>query len=161
MQLLSNSFTGTIPSCIGNLTNLATLDISYNKFTGTIPNQIGLLTKLQYLILEYNSLNYTIPNDISTLSKLYSIYLNNNQLSGIYSCYIIVWVFLINRLLFLVYLYIGTIPTYLGNSSLLSFLMLDNNKLIGTIPRDVAMFPHINVMHFQNNKLSMYIITYI
>ena len=106
MQLLSNSFTGTIPSCFGNLTNLATLDISYNKFTGTIPNQIGLLTKLQYLILEYNSLNYTIPNDISTLSKLYSIYLNNNQLSGIYSCYIIIWIFLINRfIIFGIFIY--------------------------------------------------------
>ncbi|KAL0676667.1 hypothetical protein Bca4012_004648 [Brassica carinata] len=36
--LSSNGFTGNIPSSLGNLTHLESLDLSHNKLSGQIPH---------------------------------------------------------------------------------------------------------------------------
>ena len=49
---------------------------------GTIPSEIGDLTNLIFLDLDFNSLTGSIPTELYTLSDLTQLDLNNNQLTG-------------------------------------------------------------------------------
>eukprot|EP00957_Ditylum_brightwellii_P008697 660254-Ditylum_brightwellii.AAC.1 len=52
---------GSIPSEMGNLSNLTSLILSFNKITGTVPPEIANLTKLELLHLHNNRLQGTVP----------------------------------------------------------------------------------------------------
>ena len=71
------------------------LNLSYNELTGSIPSEIGNLTNLTYLNLEDNQLTGSIPPEIGNLTKLDEgfdwlfsnekggLFLSNNQLTGV------------------------------------------------------------------------------
>lgn len=48
-ELYSNNISGPIPSELGNLTNLVSLDLYLNSFSGPIPESLGRLSKLRFL----------------------------------------------------------------------------------------------------------------
>ena len=56
LYLLDIQLTGSIPSEIGNLTNLTYLNLGGNQLTGEIPSEIGNLTNITYLNLGSNQL---------------------------------------------------------------------------------------------------------
>lgn len=81
LNLSNNNLSGTIPSTIGNLTNLTQLQLFNNQLSGSIPTQMGNLTNLTSLGLENNSLSGTLPTSISNLTILSSLTLSGNQLT--------------------------------------------------------------------------------
>ncbi|MBL7993886.1 immunoglobulin domain-containing protein [bacterium] len=81
VNLSGNNLTGTIPSSIGNLTNLTQLQLFSNQLSGGIPANIGNLINLTSLGLENNVLSGTVPSSISSLSILNSLTLSGNQLT--------------------------------------------------------------------------------
>lgn len=82
LELYNNQLTGSIPTSIENLTKLEIFDLNNNLLTGTIPAGIGNLTKLEILDLSTNQLEGTIPESLSLLSDLRYLDFNHNQLSG-------------------------------------------------------------------------------
>lgn len=48
-ELYSNNISGAIPTDLGNLTSLVSLDLYLNSFTGPIPDSLGRLSKLRFL----------------------------------------------------------------------------------------------------------------
>ena len=72
----------TIPSEIGELTQLAHLSLTSDALTGTIPSEIGLLTQLTWLDFSDNSLTGTLPNEIGLLTQLMWLTVDSNNLSG-------------------------------------------------------------------------------
>ncbi|CAI7898250.1 unnamed protein product, partial [Closterium sp. NIES-54] len=81
-SLAVNLFSGTIPTTIGNLAKLETLDLSSNQLSGAIPTAIGNLSNMNYLSLSYNRLSGTIPAAIGKLAILTHLDLRCNYLTG-------------------------------------------------------------------------------
>nr|XP_023886132.1 receptor-like protein kinase [Quercus suber] len=61
LDFSNNSFKGSIPSSLVNLTNLESLDLSLNKFSGEIPLQLAELNFLTFLNVSHNRLTGCIP----------------------------------------------------------------------------------------------------
>lgn len=126
----SNQLTDSIPVSIGNLVNLKTLNLSFNAILGgNIPSTIGNLTNLQILILYANALKDSIPSSIGNLVNLTDLYLNGNALTG-------------------------SIPTSIGNLTVLRNFYLQDNKLTGSIPATIGNFVHLTSLNLSYNKLT-------
>jgi Leucine-rich repeat (LRR) protein len=67
---MGNNLSGRIPSELGNLTSLITLDLSDNKLTGSIPSEIGNMTSLLNLWLQGNRLEGDVPSSFVNLVNL-------------------------------------------------------------------------------------------
>ena len=67
LSMQQNLLVGTIPTGIGLLTNVDTLNLFFNQLTGPIPTILGNLTKLENLFLHFNELNGTMPDSICAL----------------------------------------------------------------------------------------------
>lgn len=153
IDLQKNNLTGTIPTALGNLSSLVTLELDTNKITGPIPAQLGNLTNLQFLYLAGNNFTGTIPVELANLTKLTLLYLADNKLSGTIPVQLA-------NLLNLVYLDLsenqleGTIPVQLGNLSNLEFLDLGTNSLTGGIPSEFGQLTNMIWMDFRSNQLS-------
>ena len=78
----STALTGPIPSEIGLITSLVSLDISNNQLTGNIPSEIGLLDDIRTIALQNNRLDGAIPIQFSFLANLEELFLQKNLLTG-------------------------------------------------------------------------------
>ena len=68
LSLRYNALRGTMPSELGNLTNLTYLILSYNSLSGSIPTSLGNLTNLTSLSLAHNKLTGPLPQWLSDMS---------------------------------------------------------------------------------------------
>ena len=126
--LTNNSLLGTIPSEIGNLSNIQVLDLAQNGLTGTIPKELGNLKELTNLSLSLNSLTGAIPIELAGLNKLTLLNLYNNLL-------------------------IGNIPPDLVKLEKLRQLSVSSNLLTGTVPQILQDIATINNLILSSNYL--------
>ena len=129
LSLAYNQLSGTLPTQLGNLTNLTELVFFSNNLTGTIPTQLGQLTRLEDLDLSSNQLSGSIPTQLGQLTALTGLYLGDNQLSG-------------------------SIPTHLGQLTALEYLYLGNNQLSGAIPSELGNLVNLIELDLDTNQLT-------
>ncbi|XP_020977788.1 protein NSP-INTERACTING KINASE 1 isoform X3 [Arachis ipaensis] len=82
LLLQNNNITGPIPSELGKLPKLQTLDLSNNFFSGEIPPSLGHLRSLQYMRLNNNSLHGELPESLANMTQLAFLDLSYNNISG-------------------------------------------------------------------------------
>ena len=153
IELENNGLTGSIPSELGQLSQLLALELDFNQLTGSIPSELAQLSQLQDLDIDNNQLTGSIPHELGQLSQLKWLYLDNNQLTGkipselgqlsqlqelkLYS----------NQLT-------GAIPSELAQLSQLQDLDIDNNQLIGNIPGELGQLSQLQWLYLDNNLLT-------
>ena len=62
-----NKLTGTLPTELGQLSNLRLVSLAINTFRGTLPSEWGSLTKLEYLNVQVNDLTGSVPLEVCQL----------------------------------------------------------------------------------------------
>ena len=129
LELGGNDLAGTIPSELGDLSNLTHLNLAFNELSGEIPAELGNLSNLTGLWLYGNQLSGEIPPELGSLSNLTELTLAQNQLSG-------------------------EIPSDLGGLSNLTRLDLDFNELSGEIPTELGGLSNLTGLGLGHNQLS-------
>ncbi|CAB83146.1 leucine-rich repeat protein LRP-like [Arabidopsis thaliana] len=76
-ELYKNEIQGTIPSELGNLKSLISLDLYNNNLTGKIPSSLGKLKRLNE-----NRLTGPIPRELTVISSLKVVDVSGNDLCG-------------------------------------------------------------------------------
>ncbi|XP_039173376.1 putative receptor-like protein kinase At3g47110 [Eucalyptus grandis] len=153
----NNHIFGTLPSGIGNLISLESLEMRGNKISGNIPSEIGKLNKLKHLDLSDNEFSGQIPESFANLRMLIKLYLNNNNFRGLIpsslkDCQNLLLLNLSSNNLS------GYIPPeIMGLSSLSMSLDLSRNNLTGSLPEEVGKLQHLSELHLDGNRLSQQI----
>ncbi len=153
LDLSSHQISGTIPTQLGSLTALTALDLSGNQLTGAIPSQIGSLAGLTFLDLSGNQLSGAIPSQIGSLTALTSLYLSSNELTGAIPIQI-------GSLAGLTALSLsgnqlsGAIPSQIGSLAALTFLDLSGNQLSGAILSQIVSLTDLTSLNLSSNELT-------
>jgi len=126
-SLKSLAFIGVsdLPHEIGNLINLASLDLSMNQLM-SLPIEIGKLTKLTKLDLSENLL-VSLPVEMEKLGNLNWLNFTNNQIT--------------------------TLIPEIGKLSLLKFLYLGNNQL-KNLPHEIGKLSQLTQLNLSYNQLT-------
>jgi len=125
----SNFLSGTIPEWIGLASGLKILYLQYNAFTGTLPENWNL-DNVERIQIQVNQLSGTIPSGLFALPQLQELQLRNNKFSGPIQ-----------------------LPKVLTKTAI-KILMLDKNKLTGSIPSEIAELRKLKTLYWHENNLS-------
>ncbi|KAG6736956.1 hypothetical protein POTOM_060096 [Populus tomentosa] len=154
LMMAKNRFTGCIPSCLGNISSLEVLDLSYNQLSTV---KLEQLTTIMLLKLSNNNLGGQIPTSVFNSSTLEYLYLGGNNFWGQISDFPLYrrkrWTILdLSNNHFL-----GMLPRWLVNSTRLIAVDLSKNHFKGSIPRDFCKLDRLEYLDLSENNLSGYI----
>ena len=117
---------GTLPSEVGNLQELQTINIGGQILSGEIPNEFYGIKSLQVVNINFNNFEGTISTELGLLTKLKGLFASDNQLSG-------------------------SIPKSIGQLTELENLQLSRNqKLNGTLPTEIGKLSSLEELWLQN-----------
>ncbi len=114
----------SVPAELGELTNLKTLDLRDNRLTN-FPRELGKLTKLMTLDLSTNKLTIVLP-ELGKLANLKTLNLSDNRLTAF--------------------------PRELGKLTSLTTLDLRNNQ-IKSIPAELGKLTNLTTLDLRNNQI--------
>ena len=77
-----NNLSGSVPSEIGTMANLASLSLSDNALDGSIPSEVGALQNMEQMWIYGNFLTGDIPSEIGQMAKLQILQVEDNELNG-------------------------------------------------------------------------------
>ena len=127
VSLPENLLVGTLPTELGYLTYLETLNLRENPLTGTLPPAIGNATRLREIELGHTQLDGPIPATLGRLVDLRHLNFEYAQFSG-------------------------PIPPELGALTELGFLNLYQNRLSGRLPAELAGLRSLRTMYVDENR---------
>lgn len=127
LLLSGNSFWSTIPSCLGESSQIRHLELRDCDLTGPIPEELGQLPDLLILDLSNNFLTSTIPTELGELANLEYLKLGDNLLTG-------------------------SIPSHLANLRELKALDLTDNDLTGNFPVELERLEELERLSLQGNS---------
>jgi Leucine-rich repeat (LRR) protein len=152
LNLDAMNLTGQIPTEIGNLDNMRTLDLSSNWISGSIPDQIELLTKLTSIELASNKISGVIPDALGRLSALVRVSLDDNYLTGRLPTEIALLSNLESFSAFANRIN-GTLPSEIGSLLRLATFNVEDNRLFREIPSELGLCTSLQTLILSGNYL--------
>ncbi|KAF5739018.1 putative leucine-rich repeat receptor-like serine/threonine-protein kinase [Tripterygium wilfordii] len=161
IDLSDNFFTGTIPKEIGNCAGLWTLNLYNNQFTGELPLAL-INTSLSSIDVEYNHLSGQLPSSlVEKLPKLYYLHLSYNNMvshdnnTNLHPFFTALGNFSSVEELELAGMGLGgKLTQSIGKLVNLKTLLLQENKIFGSIPAYIANLSSLNVLNLTSNFLN-------
>ncbi|CAL5328170.1 unnamed protein product [Camellia sinensis] len=159
LSLSDNLFTGYIPISISNASKIQILCIERNKFMGKV-SPLEKLHDLQWLCFSDNQLGTGEVGDLSFLSSLMNatnlvyVGLRNNSFGGKLPESVSNFSRNLNLLLLDNNKIFGSIPTGIGNLVKLQQIELWENQFTGNIPADIGKLQELQILRLSNNKFS-------
>ncbi|KAH0652380.1 hypothetical protein KY289_030058 [Solanum tuberosum] len=129
LDLSRNQFSGEVPNCWMNMSNLSVLNLAYNNFSRKVPLSLGSLTNLEALYIRQNNFRGMLPS-LSQCQLLQILDLGGNKFTG-------------------------RIPAWIGTDLLkLHILSLRSNKFDGSIPSLICQLQFLQILDLSENGLS-------
>lgn len=145
LDVAGNKLQGTLFTEVGNLRKLEVLDLANNIITGPLPTELGVLANIQHLDLRNNRMTGTLPNELGFATELRAVSLGENFWNSIipteYSALTKLEIFSAS---FSNPRLHGTIPAFFGELNRLSMLFLDRNDLAGSVPEKIFQLPNLS-----------------
>mmetsp|Transcript_16618 Transcript_16618/g.23101 ORF Transcript_16618/g.23101 Transcript_16618/m.23101 type:complete len:700 (-) Transcript_16618:251-2350(-) len=140
-------------ACNDDSTQVVQIDLGASNFLGTIPTEIGLLSSLTSLNVRKNIVWGQLPTEVTALPRLSVLLLDGNKLTGsvphLRSPSIVQLDLGFNE-------FQGSLPLNFGeNSTELKVLELRHNRLTGTTPLTISTkMTNLEVLSFSGNSIS-------
>lgn len=140
LRLRRFGLAGTVPSVLGDLSELRTLDLAGNQLYGPLPPELGKLRQLEVLDIEWNisdnaaelsgaGITGPLPIEMGDMANLREVRLAFNRING-------------------------AIPRSLGNLARLEHLDISENNLVGAVPSELGQASRLTELRLNNNSLS-------
>ncbi|XP_048324674.1 receptor-like protein 43 [Ziziphus jujuba] len=153
LDLSFSYFKGQLPSTLGDLPNLISLNLGDNEFGGELPSSIQNLPQLQYLNLGKNNFDGQISTSFGNLTQLNYLDLSHNFFHGKFPNPM-AFPYLIEEIDFGYNNLTGSIPSYNLNLSFLFSLALSNNLFTGVIPSSLFAIPSLVYLYLDGNQFT-------
>jgi len=128
LRIESRQLKGNIPATFGNLAKLKSLTLNCPFLTGSIPPQLGNLANLDTLILTCDSISGSIPAELGNLSSLRYLAIHRANISG-------------------------ALAPELGNMANLRSMIITNTQINGKIPATFGNLTYLNTLNLEHNQL--------
>ncbi|XP_022850729.1 LRR receptor-like serine/threonine-protein kinase ERECTA [Olea europaea var. sylvestris] len=139
LDLSKNKYKGLLPSCLGNMTSLRFIDLSYNRFVGNIAfSPLPKLKSLEYLLDVLMAISGPLKLPSSAKLDMGLLDISNNDMRGevptnISAVFPNLIVLNMSRNVF-----DGCVPSSFDDLKSLEFLDLSNNNLSGQVPEELG-----------------------
>ncbi|CAN4103811.1 unnamed protein product [Withania somnifera] len=173
-----NALSGEIPKELGLLTELESLSFGTNNFSGPLPPELGNLEKLTQIYLDSAGVSGPIPLTFAKLQNLNTVWASDNDFTGRIPDFIGNNWLKLTTLRFEGNAFEGPIPAsfsnltslndlrisdlsngsssldFLRNMKSLSKLVLRNNNISGSIPRNIGEYQGLSLLDLSFNNLT-------
>jgi Leucine-rich repeat (LRR) protein len=130
LDLSYNQFSGSIPTGLGNCSELRVLKAGHNNLSGPLPDELYNATSLEYLSFPENGLHALLHGShLMKLRNLTNLDLGGNMLHG-------------------------KIPNSIGQLKRLEELHLENNNMTGELPSTLSNCTNIITIDLKGNNFS-------
>ncbi|XP_027089902.2 putative receptor-like protein kinase At3g47110 [Coffea arabica] len=160
LYLANNSFTGLIPASLSNCSELLQLDFPENYFTGNVPLSFGNLRNLFWLNVLTNQLGSGASGDLNFISSLSNcqnlefLDIAQNHFGGKLPDSITNLSTSLTRLLVGQNMIHGTIPKDISELFNLNVLSIKETLISGSIPESIGKLSNLKTLHFESNRLT-------
>ncbi|XP_031404469.1 receptor-like protein Cf-9 homolog [Punica granatum] len=163
LSLADNKLGDLIPPCLGNLSKIAYLSLSFNRMQGSLlmrllacmlrqlPKSLANCTRLEYLSLFSNDITDSFPHWLRTV-PLGALQLGKNNFHGLVGPYPLALDFPhLNKLAIKMNNFAGSLPAKYFLQSNLTYIDLSSNKFEGALP---ILPPTLEMFFLSSNRFT-------
>lgn len=153
-------FRGPLPASLANASRLSFMDLAENNFSGQVPSDLGRLQHLGSLNLETNQLeasdasSWRFLDSLSNCSRLQLLSMSQNRLSGKLPSSVANLSTELQQILLGENQITGSIHPGVENLTNLYMLNVEDNLLTGTIPKGIGKLKNLQVLELFDNRFT-------